>query len=128
LLIVDPDRTLLDVYCAYFGHFGFHALTAAVIEKAKKHFLDYKIDVVMLEPFLPSDGGNVLLSMIAGQTRQRPLPVVVVSRRSRFALAYPVHAYFVKPVSMPELRESIAGAVRGERVDGNSMPGSIAPG
>jgi DNA-binding response OmpR family regulator len=124
LLVVDPDRTLLDVYCAYFGHFGFQSLTAAVLETAKKHIFDHDIDVVMLEPVLPGDGGNRILRMIASHTRQRPLPVVVVSRRSRYSLAFPIHAYFVKPVALSELMDSIVGAAsRRVREDTDMMPG-----
>ena len=123
LLFVDPDRTLLDVYCAYFGHFGFQSLTAAVLETAKKHILDRNIDVVMLEPVLPGDGANRILRMIASHTRQRPLPVVVVSRRSQYSLAFPIHAYHVKPVAMSELLDSIMGAASRVREDRDMMPG-----
>ena len=107
LLIVDPDRTLLDCYCAFFGYVGLETTTATSGRSASDVFLALAHDAVMLEPDLPDDGSHLLLSTIATQTPRRPLPVIVVSRRRSFELEFPVHEYHVKPVSMTKLLEDV---------------------
>ena len=112
LLVVDPDRRLLDVYCAYFSHFGLRASCTTAGERAERRYIEQGFDVVMLEPHLPDDGEISLLRTIAISTGRRPLPVVIVSRHSHYQLEFPVYAYFVKPAAMPELLESIVNAAK----------------
>ena len=107
LLIVDPDRTLLDCYCAFFAYVGLETTKATSGRSASDVFRANAHDVVMLEPDLPDNGSHLLLSTIATKTERRPLPVIIVSRRLSFELEHPVHAYHVKPVSMRKLLEGV---------------------
>ena len=109
LLIVEPDRTLLETYCAYFDRVGLETTTATDGRTAVEHVQQNPFDTVLLEPELPDDGVE-LLRTIARRTDQRPLPVIVVSRSSQFSPEFPVYQFHVKPVLMSKLLESILAA------------------
>lgn len=113
VLIVDPDRTLLDGYCAYFERAGLDTITATNGSDGESLLLQGSIDVLVLEPDLPHRGGELVLTAMASQTDRRPLPVVAVSRRTRLELNFPVHEYHVKPVRMSTLVRSILDAADG---------------
>ena len=112
LLIVEPDRALLDTYRAYFVRLGLDVTTATNGEQGRESFLEHHQDALLLEPVLPRGDSALLLGTIASQTDQRPLPVVVASRRTWVELGFPIYGYHVKPLLLSTLLESILVAAR----------------
>ena len=120
LLLVEFDRALLHVYCAYFARIGLETTPATDGIRGRDHYLSGRIDSVLLEPDLPNHSSDVLLDAMARRTPRRPLPVVVLSRRANLRLSQPVHVYLVKPVSMSTLLQSIYAAAGNTADEGRS--------
>lgn len=111
VLIVDPDESLLDSYRDYLTAHGFEVETESAGAHALSKLQAWKPDALVLEPDIPDGWGEEILDQLREHPEQRRLPVLILSRRDRKVIAFPVLEYYVKPMSMGELAHSIRSAV-----------------
>jgi DNA-binding response OmpR family regulator len=60
---------------------------------------------------MPDAWGEKILDQLRQHPEQHRVPVLILTRRDRAVIVYPVREYHVKPLSMAELAHSIRIAV-----------------
>jgi DNA-binding response OmpR family regulator len=112
VLIVDPDESLLDSYRDYLTAHGFEMESASTGSEGLSKLRTWKPDALVLEPDMPDDWGEKILDQLRQHPEQHCVPVLILTRRDREVIVYPVREYHVKPLSMGELAHSIRIAVK----------------
>lgn len=110
VLLVDPEEMLLDTYRDYLAAHGFDVEVASAGPDALSKLRAWKPDVLVLEPDMPGDWGGKILDEVSDHPERQGPPVLILSRRDRKVVTYPVREYHVKPLSMAELANSIRAA------------------
>ena len=115
VLLTDPDQALLDSYEAFLSRSGFDVATAATGPQCLKALREWSPDVLVLEPDMPNGWGEQILKEVRERPETRCIPVLILSRRDRRAIAYPVQEYHVKPFSLGQLAHSVRSAAKAWR-------------
>jgi len=89
---------------------GLDVATASSRKECLSKLTEWKPDVLVLEPETPHRWGEEILARL-NQSEERSIPVLILSKRDRQSVAYPVREYHVKPFPMAELVYSIRAAV-----------------
>jgi DNA-binding response OmpR family regulator len=110
VLLADPERQLLSAYRQFLETQGFDVATASSRKECLSKLTEWKPDVLVLEPETPNRWGEEIIARL-NQSKERSIPVLILSKRDRQSIAYPVREYHVKPYSMIELVCSIHAAV-----------------
>lgn len=114
VLLADPEPQLLFAYRQFLETKGIEVATASDGKVCLSKLSEWQPDVLVLEPETPQQWGEEVLDRLR-HPQERRVPVLILSRRDRTAIAYPVHEYYVKPVSLVELVRSIRIAVTDAR-------------
>jgi len=80
ILVVDNDRTTLEMVQIRLEVAGYHALTARTAEAALEMLTTSRPNAMILERNLPLMDGISLLEAYAAMDLTRPLPVLLVGR------------------------------------------------
>lgn len=107
VLLVDPEEILLDTYRDYLTAHGFDVEAASAGPDALSKLRLWKPDVLILEPDMPGGCGDKILEEVRNHPELWGVPVLILSRRDRKVVTYPVREYHVKPFSLAALVKSI---------------------
>ncbi len=127
VLIADGDRRLLASYREFLAGAGYEVEVAATGPECLAKLHSFGPDVLVLEPDLARDAG--------GATPPADALVLVLSARMNLdhlfqVGAWPVSAYYVKPIAPAELAECIRRLRRRAVFAGAGVPADVpaAPG
>lgn len=112
LLIVDDDRSLVELLAFEFEESGYDVLTAHNGESGEIMAREKKPDLIILDIMLPGmDGYRVCRRLKLGQGT-RDIPILMLTAKSRIAdieKGFKTHVddYLVKPFELDRLHEKI---------------------
>lgn len=109
VLLADPEKQLLSTYRQFLETQGFEVATASSHKACLRKLKEWKPDVLVIEPDTPHEWGADILARL-NNVDERSIPVLILSKRDRQPVAYPVREYHVKPYSMVELARRIRAA------------------
>ena len=106
VLIAEPDDCLRESYERYLSKLGFVVESASTLGECMKKSTDVAPDVILAELDFSDGSADDMLRTLA-----KRVPVVILTRRvddTGIVGAWPVHAYFQKPVLMSRLTETLS--------------------
>jgi len=125
ILVVDDERSILDLVTAYLQPEGYRVYTAADGPTALKAARSFKPDLVVLDVMLPGMDGLEVLSQLR---REGHAYVILLTARAEetdkiVGLSVGADDYLTKPFSPRELTARIKAALRRLRM-GQDLPGA----
>ena len=123
ILLVDDERSILDVVTAYLTPEGYQVFTAVDGPSALKAARSFKPDLIVLDVMLPGMDGVEVLSQLR---RESPVYVILLTAKAEetdkiVGLSVGADDYLTKPFSPRELVARIKAALRRLRV-GQALP------
>jgi two-component system alkaline phosphatase synthesis response regulator PhoP len=123
ILLVDDERTILDLVTAYLKPEGYQVFTAVDGPSALKAARSFKPDLIVLDVMLPGMDGVEVLSQLR---RESPVYVILLTAKAEetdkiVGLSVGADDYLTKPFSPRELVARIKAALRRLRV-GQALP------
>jgi two-component system alkaline phosphatase synthesis response regulator PhoP len=123
ILLVDDERTILDLVTAYLKPEGYQVFTAVDGPSALKAARSFKPDLIVLDVMLPGMDGVEVLSQLR---RESPVYVILLTAKAEetdkiVGLELGADDYLTKPFSPRELVARIKAALRRLRV-GQALP------
>lgn len=128
ILVVDDDKTLLDLLSVHLRSVGYSFVAAADPAVAIRMVLANPPDVILLDIALPYLDGFELLQALRGDPMSRDIPVVMLTARDdteSYLRARNLGAvdYITKPVQRDDLLAAIEKALAGNAGrDADSKP------
>jgi CheY-like chemotaxis protein len=124
VLIADPDESLLTHYQEFLANDRFRVETATSGLECVEKLRSFAPDVLVLEPELPWGRGEGVLARMHQDADLPHVPVVVLSHRLDTARLnsmneFEVSAYYVKPLSAPDLGRCLRQLLNAEPVGAN---------
>jgi DNA-binding response OmpR family regulator len=118
VLLADPDQGLLESYREFLSQDGFEVATATSGLDCVAKLRSFGPDVLVLEPELPWGQGEGVLAVMSEAGDLPRVPVIALSNRLQPDNLYHVgslrvSAYYVKPLTPPELKECVRRLCRG---------------
>lgn len=106
ILLIEDDRTLIDMYEQRLRHEGFDVLTALDGETGVQMALESAPDLVLLDLMLPKQGGLSVLKIIKSNELTKNIPVIVLTNFGkeeyrRDSLRDGAVAFLLKAENMP---------------------------
>jgi len=123
ILLVDDERSILDLVTAYLKPEGYQVFTAVDGPSALKAARSFKPDLIVLDVMLPGMDGVEVLSQLR---RESPVYVILLTAKAEetdkiVGLSVGADDYLTKPFSPRELVARIKAALRRLRV-GQALP------
>jgi len=123
ILLVDDERSILDVVAAYLTPEGYQVFTAVDGPSALKAARSFKPDLIVLDVMLPGMDGVEVLSQLR---RESPVYVILLTAKAEetdkiVGLSVGADDYLTKPFSPRELVARIKAALRRLRA-GQALP------
>ena len=123
ILLVDDERSILDVVTAYLTPEGYQVFTAVDGPSALKAARAFKPDLIVLDVMLPGMDGVEVLSQLR---RESPVYVILLTAKAEetdkiVGLSVGADDYLTKPFSPRELVARIKAALRRLRA-GQALP------
>jgi len=123
ILLVDDERSILDLVTAYLKPEGYQVFTAVDGPSALKAARAFKPDLIVLDVMLPGMDGVEVLSQLR---RESPVYVILLTAKAEetdkiVGLSVGADDYLTKPFSPRELVARIKAALRRLRV-GQALP------
>lgn len=115
LLLIDPDREILDAFHTFLERQGYSVAIASSGSEATRQLRLRRPDLIVIEPALPDDWGERLLEQYRHSAGG--VPVIGLSKRRSSSIALPFSLYHVKPISLVRLLESIRAALHSSRLE-----------
>src|SRR5580765_839869 len=106
LLVVDDDQKIMEMLCLRLTREGHATLGAASGQEALDQILTGKIDLVLLDNYLPDISGLEVLKALRKTHSVTQLPVIMVTGKSQSediveALSLGANDYVTKPIDFP---------------------------
>ena len=111
VLIAEPDASLLETYREFLTKKGFEVTTTTNGADCVESLRRCRPDVLILEPCLDDCWRDNLLPLMRDAPDLSRVPVIVLTRDDRGQREFPIHEYFVKPISMSRLASLIETTV-----------------
>ncbi|MFH1752966.1 MAG: response regulator [Candidatus Omnitrophota bacterium] len=113
ILIVDDEKGWVQILMVRLSSYGYELSVAFDGLQAMMQLNRNKPDLVLLDLSMPAGGGLTVLKNIRQNIKLFNIPVIVLSGRTDDAAKEAVNkegasGYFVKPVDMDKLKETIA--------------------
>jgi two-component system OmpR family response regulator len=120
VLVVDDDRGIRELVCAYLEKQGLRATGAADGREMRAALQRFTPDAIVLDVMLPGDDGLVLCREIRAG-KQRAIPIVMLTARDEetdrvVGLELGADDYMPKPFSVRELLARIRAVLRRTRM------------
>ncbi|HVU33023.1 MAG TPA: response regulator [Opitutaceae bacterium] len=108
ILCVDDDTGITHMLEDCLGALGFRVRTAATVLSALKVVRTTKVDLIILDVFLPDVDGYGFLELLKQESHNRGVPVIVssgyASEEARsLAIQHGAAAYLQKPFQLQQL-------------------------
>lgn len=127
-LIVDDDKSMLDVLGRYLGNHGFSVLTARNGAEGLAVLGDARPDIIITDAEMPGMDGFAFCRKIKENRASASIPVIIMSGKKiterDVVSGYDTGAddYIIKPFSFPVLLAKVAVALRRARPRRASAP------
>jgi CheY-like chemotaxis protein len=111
ILIVDDDKSMLQLLKMHLSDAGYKVLTAEDGIVAGRHVLKARPDLVIADVGMPHMDGYQLVAALKADSATRDIPVVFLTSRedvADYAKQLGAVAYLHKPVSADRLLEIVA--------------------
>jgi DNA-binding response OmpR family regulator len=123
VLVVEDEKAILQFVSRVLEFEGYRVSQASDGETGLKILNEMKVDMIVLDLQLPARDGFSLLEEIKSQPQLSAIPVLVLSASAEAAKrerAYQLGAnkYLVKPISITDLKENVAGVIGQNNFDG----------
>jgi len=111
ILIVDDDKSMLDLLKRHLSNAGYKVLTAEDAVVAGRHVLKTPPDLIIADVSMPYMDGYELVAALKADSATRDIPVVFLTSRddvADYAKQLGAVAYLHKPVLADRLLEIVA--------------------
>jgi two-component system, sensor histidine kinase and response regulator len=123
VLVVEDEKAILEFLSRVLKFEGYTVYQAGDGEAGLKILKEQTVDMVILDLQLPVRDGFSLLEEIKSQPALSPIPVMILSASAEISKrekAYQLGArcYATKPISIADLKESVAGVIGFKKSNG----------
>jgi len=122
LLLVDDDRTIVEMLRSIFTSQGYHLLSAQTGEEGLRLMAEHaaRINAVVLDREMPGMGGMAVVSQMKKDPQLAAIPIIMltvtgVQEKIQEGIDTGVYYYLIKPVDNALLRSIVASALRESR-------------
>ncbi len=133
VVVVDDDAQIRAVCCEVLANSGFETLEAGTLAEARKHLLDARPDLLLLDVVLPDGDGLTFFEELKAERASQPLSVIFISAKTDTsskvrALKLGGDDYLTKPFDALELGARVESVMMRRSAEAISSPTTHLPG